>query len=466
MGSNAREMKTISDPRLRRFSEYFGVIVFCLIAATSIRFSHSFGTDFHAFYCAGVVTNENADPYRVEPLRDCENDIGLHRTPLRTGFAVPAPLPGYDIAFFKLVARLPYPIAAQAWQIVLWICVGVAVFALSAAARTPPLVAAAATAFSDGYVSSLVGNVVPIAVAAVALGAWCASRGRYRGAVFCVALSMCEPHIGLGSLAALAVFVPAARWSAGLCTLTLLALTYSATGIALTTEYLRDVLPRHVLSEITSEGQYSLTHLLHVMGFSDSRAAGLGEASYFLALGAGIIVAGRLRAVLHDDAFLVAIPPAFALIGGPFVHLIHMAIALPAAFLLYARAPQTRPLLGWCIMLLAIPWTAFAVLLLGVPIVFVAAFLAWTFIDDRRWAAIATAGEMLILFVAKRTFQPSRTNLSGIVAAPNAFAEDAWRQVIDALFTGNVPLILALQVPTWCGLLGIAWAATRLGLRP
>src|SRR5580700_3565277 len=77
--------------------------------------------DFNAFYCAGETIVHRADPYRNEPLGTCERSAGrpdfLERAPAY--LAVPAPLPGYALAPFVLLALLPYAAAAGAWTFIL-----------------------------------------------------------------------------------------------------------------------------------------------------------------------------------------------------------------------------------------------------------------------------------------------------------------------------------------------------------
>ncbi len=71
----------------------------------------------------------------------------------------------------------------------------------------------------------------------------------------------------------------------------------------------------------------------------------------------GVIVAGRVAQRTRNDAFVVAIPPAFAVFGGSFIHVTQIAAALPAAALLVAYAPRERRTLAVVALLaLAVPW--------------------------------------------------------------------------------------------------------------
>ena len=83
--------------------------------------------DFRAFYCAGAALDAGADPYRAEPLRSCEVAAWEAFPAGYPEVAVPAPLPGYALTPFALLARLPYGVAAALWE-----CALVAAFAGSA----------------------------------------------------------------------------------------------------------------------------------------------------------------------------------------------------------------------------------------------------------------------------------------------------------------------------------------------
>jgi hypothetical protein len=97
------------------------------------------------------------------------------------------------------------------------------------------------------------------------------------------------------------------------------------------------------LSEVSNEEQYSLTYLAHLAGLGEHAASLLGTLSYVVMLAAGI-VAGRLAAARTGaPALLLLVPPAFAVFGGPFIHVQQLAIAIPAALVLSSgRLPGAR----------------------------------------------------------------------------------------------------------------------------
>jgi hypothetical protein len=437
-------------------------VVFLVVAALSIRNSLVLGAiDFQAFYCSGMAVSAGDDSYRVEPLRTCEHQGNISKAPMRSGSVVPAPLPGYDLAVFVLFAKLPYPVAVVIWQLLLWSAVGATVFALMRLTGLAPATVIAATLLADGYISSFTGQLAPFSVAGIALSASCASRKQFTWSALWGIVALCEPHVAVGSLLALLLFVPASRWAAAIGIALLGALTFAATGFARSLEYVRDVLPRHALSEVAHERQYSLTGLLHLAHVGDPSAVLAGELSFVVMLIAGLIVAVRLRAATGEDGFLIVIPPAFTLIGGAYIHDVQIAAAIPAALLLYAKLPERRVMIVPALLALSIPWTAFTEMLPILPVEALAfGFLAWSLLPSARIAVLLTAAQLGILVAVAVSFHFDIPHIV-IAPPPTAFSEDAWRMVVDALFAQSTTLFLFLKLPTWCGLALVAVVALK-----
>jgi hypothetical protein len=267
---------------------------------------------------------------------------------------------------------------------------------------------------------------------------------------------MCEPHIGIGPMLAVILFIPEARLGTLLGAMALGVLTYATTGFSQTFAYLREVLPLHARSEISHTRQYSLTHLLHVLGVPDTAAIIAGAACSLLMLIAGLIVARRLRAGVHDDAVFMAIPAAFMVLGGTYMHIAQIAAALPAAFLLHARLPAFHRTLTLAITLLAVPWGSGNVLQAAQPYVALGLMmLVWSFrrnIAAVGGAAIAQCMAFLAAATAYRT-DVAHIQAPKISVPPDAFSEEVWRISVSAAFSGHAILFLALSAPTWCGLL-------------
>src|SRR6266700_3322813 len=115
--------------------------------------------DFSAFYCAGQTIGRHADPYRNEPLGKCERSADrpnfLERAPAY--LAVPAPLPGYALAPFALLALLPYGAAACAWTLILLASFALTIRWLRALTTLPLNTLVAALALSDAYTGLTLG---------------------------------------------------------------------------------------------------------------------------------------------------------------------------------------------------------------------------------------------------------------------------------------------------------------------
>jgi hypothetical protein len=429
--------------------------------------------DFNAFYCAGQTLQHGADPYRAEPLGGCE------RTPkpepliaTGRGLVAPAPLPPYALVPFRLLAQLPYVAASLLWTFVGIIAVGVAVAAMRRLTNLPLTALIAAFALGDGYASLCLGQVAPIAVAAIAVAAMLLAQDRDELAACAAGVAMLEPHVGLPVCASL--FFWRSRTRLPLLGIALLCVATSlvAAGFSTSLEYVRDVLPAHALSEIGNEKQFSLTYALHRLHVSDAIALRVGEMWYAAAFFAGIWAAGRLARRSGNPAALAVIPPALAVLGGPFVHIVQIAAALPAALVLYtSSAPRTRRVLGCAIVMLAIPLVQFPNLgTIFIPLAAVtAALLAAAFVDERPLcAAVAACASVGFLSAAIALVVPI-PDATPILTAhydPRALAETSWLLFVRTIGTANATAFDFAKLPTVAALVVLAYATIVAALRP
>ena len=342
-----------------------GLVGIALLLAVALQFAvrpqRSFfaasGTDFRAFYCSGAAANAKASPYLVEPLRACE-----HRVQPARGWSdelvVPAPLPGYDIAFFAVLSHLPYLVAKALWFGTIVACMLASVFFLTRLTRFPALLILLGLGLTDGYQSIIYGQLPPLAVAALSAAAYFLQARRYVPAAVAVGASMIEPHLGLPACLAMFVWCGRARLPLAGVAVILTAVAAFALGPAENLDYILRVLPQHAAAELVATDQYALSHELHVAGFPDRAALALGSLSYvFMAL-AGVILSRRIATISVQDALIVLVPPAAALLGGAFIHGTQFAAALPAAFLLLssARNAPSRRNAALALALLVVPW--------------------------------------------------------------------------------------------------------------
>jgi hypothetical protein len=418
--------------------------------------------DFRAFYCAGAVAAEHRDPYRTEPLRTCENVAWGYPRGRGVQFALPAPLPGYALVPFVLLSRFPYYAAAGLWCAVL-----LASFALTVVLLTRLCELRAGTVFAALFIEALyaflLGQIVPLVCLATVAAAFFVARGRDRAAAGAASFAMLEPHLGLPVCLALFIARPRAR-----ATLAGLGAAFALVSVALlgpdtSVEYVRSVLPAHALSEISHEAQYSLTYLAALAGIGDRAAVVLGALSYIVMAGLGI-AAGRIAAAkTGNQALLLLVPPAFAALGGTFIHVQQLAIALPAALVLSATRIREARLCAVAVMLLALPWSATAFLMLNLPAVLAVIFLLTIdlFGHSPIRAALATAATTAViagLLVGLGTFpMPAIGPLDPAQSA--ALAEVSWRSYVEATFHANVVAYMAAKLPSWCGLTIVIFAA-------
>ncbi len=414
--------------------------------------------DISAFYCAARVASHGADPYRTEPLRTCEQTItpGLldHKHPT---LAAPAPLPGYAIAAFVPLSVLPFPAAAMLWTVLLFLAWFACIKALVGFAGVSWEIGLLAFSLSLAATSIPLGQVAPIAVAALCVSAYFAWQGRWHYAAIAAAIAMVEPHLGLPACIALAVWAPPTRLWLGAAFAALAVISLLMLGPAANLEYFTNVLPAHALSEAARDTQYSLTSVLVSMGAIDTVAVRAGTLWYLLMLASSIFVAGRLARKTHNQAFLVCVPPAFAVFGGAFVHVTQIAAAIPAALLIITYAKDYwRALAVVALLLLVIPWklamSPAAALGPAVPI----AYFAWHYWNRNIRAVVlaAIACGLLYMAIDHVNFSPSGQHPRPYYGTPidPRLPEATWAAFSRTAWTAS-PGSWIIRIPTWAGLL-------------
>jgi hypothetical protein len=410
--------------------------------------------DYHAFACAGAIARTPGDPYRAEPLRTCEHRAAPFRKDLAR-LAVPAPLPGYALAPFAILGRLPGWLGGGLWLALSLLGAAVAGRALIRLSRLPPAVVWSALALPM-LTSLVLGQLVPFALGALCLAAVALERGRFglaAGAVWC---AMIEPHVALPAVVALAIFVPRARVAVGIGAAAAALLSLALLGLGTNLEYLLHVLPAHAASELANEEQYSLAYLLHRLGAGDGLALGIADVWYVVAIALGLWLAERLVHRGAPRALYVLLPAGVATIGGPFVHIAQLACALPAALVLAGRvAPRARaPALA--VVMLAVPWGAFGSLLAGAPLVAVAVAVLVAELLRARPLVAAVAGLGAAAFVVALalhlTPRPDAAAALAAVKGGGLLAEAAWKAYIANGFHANAALFGWAKLPTLVGL--------------
>lgn len=412
--------------------------------------------DFRAFYCAARVASNGADPYHVEPLRSCETSLGDPAFFERNrGVVIPAPLPGYVLAALVPLALLPFAVAAALWATILLLAWIVCIATLSRFANVSWKIALAVFSLSLGVLSLPFGEVVPVALACICLCAYFAKCERWLAAALSAAGAMIEPHLGLPVCVALAAWSPATRLPLGLALGVLGAASLAFLGPATNLEYFVSVLPAHALSEIGRDTQYSLTAVLYGVGASQVVALRVGTLWYLAMLATGATAGGLLARKTKNGAFLICVPPAFAVFGGTFIHATQIAAALPVATLLVTYAKKEgRTLAIVALLALAVPWQWLVSPAILMAPLFPSAYLAWHFWGKNLrailFAALATAAlSALLIAVPRPTSRDIAHPATPVIDV--RLAESAWSTFTQVSST-NAATAWVSRIPTWAGL--------------
>lgn len=415
--------------------------------------------DFRAFYCAARVASHGGNPYHTEPLRTCERAIGpklfFERNP---GVTIPAPLPGYAIGALVPLALLPFGLAASLWGLVLLLACVACIATLAQFAGVGWQIALAVFALSLCAISLPFGEVVPLGLACICAAAYCAWRGRWKvGALFAVG-AMIEPHLGLPVCIALALWAPATRLTLLAAAVVFAAISLATLGLATNLEYFTSVLPAHALSEVTRDTQFSLTAVLAMLGVSQTLALQAGSLWYVAMLIVGTLVAGRLARRSANNAFLVCVPPAFAVLGGTFIHVTQIAAALPAAAIVAFEKKEHQALALVALLALAVPWLwVVSPALLIAPFVPVG-YVAWRYWNGNLQAALlaAVAAAALVWGLMELAAAPVHSTAhAATLAIDSRLAEATWSTFTQKSSTNSFAALM-LRAPTWAGQLLLA----------
>lgn len=410
--------------------------------------------DFTAYYCAGAVLNAHGDPYLAAPMAACENHV------LAGAGVLPAPLPPYTLALFRLLAVLPYSAA-----IALFIALIINATLVTAS------VLAMLTHFSKGALAFvflafgtrlwvLGAELFPLALGAAVGAALAAERGQHRRAALLGALAMIEPQIGLPVCLALFVRFAEARLTLVLCGL--FALAACMVDWPLTVEYFTRVLPAHGASEVPWVTQYGLPHLLFSLGVS--HALQIGTIASLVVLLLGVILTYKRR-----PAQAVLYPLAIATAGAAFSHEQLVAAALPGALLAAdGSSGPRRTLLFAASLVLSISW-----LRLSFPFYFISSAICVyafaQFLAGRTFRVAALlAAAVIALGLLLRPIQPLLREVREIPpAGANELAQTAWAWFITHANPDPFGQTVAfmLSVPTWLALTAIALVLIREPVR-
>ncbi len=423
--------------------------------------------DFKAFYCAGRVVTQRGDPYAAGPMSRCE----ALRAPrplfvTKRSEVLPAPLPGYVIAAFVPLSLLPFPLACALWLAVLLAAVAAAVALFVRLGAGDVWVLWVALSLTLLSVCIPVGELPPIALFGIALCAW-AARSRIPWALALgVALTFTEPQIGAAVFVAACALGRRYAIPAIAAAVVLGVLSFAVLGLAGNVEYLRVVLPAHLLSELPSVLQYSLSWVLYRIGATPSIAVLGGRICWIVMLGVAFLYARSAFARSRPEvAFLAA--PAFAVVGGPFLHLDHIALAIPAAMWLSTQRPS--------------PVRVAAAVSLAVPVLYVFSivrfFAVVPFVSG--WIGAATTREtigglrvalvaVIVLSIIGAIAVAAGTGsiaVAPLVPLPASLPQASWAAYIGKHLVMNGWSIWLVKAPIWFGVVATAAALVQAARR-
>jgi len=423
--------------------------------------------DLRVGYCAGAAVDAHRDPYRVEPVRSCEHE---HPAPLiaRTpNLVMPWVSPGYDLLPFAVLAHLPFDAAAFVFTLAGLAALIAATVLIARTTTTPLVYVCAALGFSAALPSLALGQTVSFELLAIAATAAALRAGRQSLAGACAAATCIEPHVGLFTCVAVGVLVPGARVALAAAIAALGALAIASTGLPIQVAYVLRDLPLQAAAQVAYPEQFSLAYALSYAGLPARAALAAGALSTLVLLVLSVGLAWRLRE--RNAAFAVYLPAAGALVGGTYVHLTQIALAVPAALLMFnaADSARVRALAASALVLLAVPWPYPATFKQLLPAaLLVVGLLVWYVSAGsvrRTLGAAALCWLMLLSIESVPTGPPPI-----IVVARAAAGELATIPAAESTRAPQTPepLRFAVKLATWAGLLALLLSAAALARRP
>jgi hypothetical protein len=416
----------------------------CAILAAFVLFWHppkqlgqsAAPIDLLAFYCGARVLP--ADPYNIEPLRTCQHAAFFAATGLSEipGLVVPAPLPPFALSLLRPLAMLPFALARATWLTAILLTSVPVVVALCKLGRVWPPLLTAAVVLGTVVPCAILGQLVPFVLVALAGATLFVQQRRWGLASFFSALTLFEPQLGLPLCFAVLLLVPTCRrsllrWIGALAAVSL------TSGLYRNLEYLTSVLPAHARSEVSAfMWQYSLSALLVEVGLPATPSLALGSVSYLAMTGLAIFAARRIVPEFGLGA-VVAVPAAFALLGGTYIHAHQMAFAVPLIVLLSQRykAEMTAVLCA-----ISIPWQV-----------------------------LQEAGALHWAFPASQpaTYDSIASSLGTVHRGGGRLAEDVWSIWVRSYSVGaGSPIeLLLFKLPVWCALCALVYFTLRTGRR-
>lgn len=412
--------------------------------------------DFNAFYCAARTLSAGSDPYRFEPLHSCE----AGNLPLPSAVVVPVPLPPYAIAALVPISRLPFPQANLLWLLVLLASCILAAWSIVELTRLPYWLVGTCVASALLLEPITNGAMAPVPIALICVAALALVRSRWTLAAVVSGIACIQPHLALPPVLAILVLVPQMRARLAAVAIIIVVVAFFAVPTAINIEYFTAVLPAHAASELGSFNQYSLSAVLHLIGFSERASLVAGTLQYATFVLLGVALARVFARALPGS--IVLAPLACAVTGGTFIHRQEVAGALPFAFLLTASVQSNA---AWSsVVFIAVPLQY----LLDYGYSLSAGIVLWVVVSFRR--SIGSVGAVsaglalsaLLWYAHMRVpLHPVHVTISPVPAG--ALAEAGWKPMQDE-FPSKGAFWWLGHAWTYLGLALMYWSA-RAALR-
>lgn len=408
--------------------------------------------DFRAFYCSGQGILAGQDPYREHPLHECEQTLPGHfLSSIPAELTIPAPYPGYVLALFSLVARLPFDVAVIAWTASSCLALSAAIVLVARVTSTSLYAAAIALGFPAFIIPLVLGQPTLFVLCAIAGCGALLGRQKPRLAALAALGSAIDPHVGLALCFALFVGVPRTRATLVAGSVALAASSAVAFGPAREWEYIAAVLPLHALVNVPEFSQFSTASLAFTAGVPAPTALMLGNLWYAASLILGVVAGLRLRSRLGMAA-LAFVPVAFAVFGGTHTHFQQLGLAMPAFLLASsAAAGRRRALLVAATFVACVPWLIAA----PFPYLYVAvAILGMAFarvMGTARTSVALGASCFVVLALLCCAIVYTHTGAVAVLQATpsgNPLAEESWGAYVRATSLPAPGWYLAAKLPT------------------
>ncbi|BDE07001.1 hypothetical protein WPS_22770 [Vulcanimicrobium alpinum] len=366
-------------------------------------------------------------------------------------------MPPFALLAYATLSALPFSSAMIVYGALLAAAMTLAVFLLARVTRAPLFVVAVALAPIAWSDAILRGQPFAIVLLAFAASAYLLQRSRPAAAACCLLAATVQPHVALPALLGALVLVPRMRISLLLGGIALAGASVVLVGPAVTTVYLRDVLPAHA-SANAYEWQFSLTSLLTSIGIAARPAITAGSLTFAVMTLLGIVAAERFVRRDGDAAAAVLIPPAFAVFLGVHVHYHQLALAFPAMLFVLVRYERWRSIAGGGLVAAMLPWdTIIAPFLIGVWTMLAA--IVGRFVYGPRpalWLAAGTAlfavGISLAAFLHP-ALGGGASYFTPHPYPPDGLAETSWSNYSRQVLSRTSPLFMIMRMPTVLGLL-------------